>query len=36
VEHVFLFPANTLDGAYKMPEAEIEAIRRVIRPHVGG
>jgi 5,10-methylenetetrahydromethanopterin reductase len=36
VEHVFLFPAHTVAGAYEMPEAEIEAVRRVIRPRVGG
>jgi 5,10-methylenetetrahydromethanopterin reductase len=36
VEQVFLFPAHTVDGAYEMPEAEIEAVRRVIRPRVGG
>src|SRR5262249_35300189 len=32
VEHVFLFPAHTHSGAYEMPEREIEAFRRVIRP----
>jgi 5,10-methylenetetrahydromethanopterin reductase len=36
VEHVFLFPAHTLAGGYDMPEREIEAFRRVIRPRVGG
>ena len=35
VEHVFLFPAHTVAGAYEMPEREIEAFRRVIRPRVG-
>jgi hypothetical protein len=35
VERVFLFPAHTVEGAYEMPEAEIEAVRRVIRPRVG-
>lgn len=35
VEHVFLFPAHTLDGGYDMPEREVEAVRRVIRPRVG-
>jgi 5,10-methylenetetrahydromethanopterin reductase len=35
VEHVFLFPAHTLDGGYDMPERELEAVRRVIRPRVG-
>lgn len=36
VEHVFLFPAHTVDGAYEIPDAEIEAVRRVIRPRLGG
>jgi 5,10-methylenetetrahydromethanopterin reductase len=36
VEHIFLFPAHTLAGAYEMPEREIEAFRRVIRPRLGG
>jgi 5,10-methylenetetrahydromethanopterin reductase len=36
VERVFLFPAHTVEGTYEMPEAEIEAVRRVIRPRVGG
>ena len=35
VEHVFLFPAHTVAGAYEMPESEIEAFRRVIRPRLG-
>jgi 5,10-methylenetetrahydromethanopterin reductase len=35
VEHVFLFPAHTLDGGYDMPEREVEAFGRVIRPRVG-
>ena len=35
VEHVFLFPAHTVDGAADMPETEIEAVRRIIRPRVG-
>jgi len=34
VEHVFLFPAHTLAGGYDMPEREIEAFRRVIRPRL--
>jgi 5,10-methylenetetrahydromethanopterin reductase len=34
VEHVFLFPAHTRDGSYEMPAAEVEAVRRVIRPRV--
>jgi len=36
VERVFLFPAHTVAGAYDMPEAEVQAVRRVIRPRVGG
>lgn len=32
VEHVFLFPAHTLEGGYDMPEREVEAFARVIRP----
>ena len=31
VEHVFLFPAHTLEGGYEMPRREIEAFRRIIR-----
>jgi 5,10-methylenetetrahydromethanopterin reductase len=34
VEHVFLFPAHTFAGGYDMPEREIEAFRRVIRPRL--
>lgn len=34
VEHVFLFPAHTLDGGYDMPEREVEAFARVIRPRL--
>jgi 5,10-methylenetetrahydromethanopterin reductase len=34
VEHVFLFPAHTLEGGYDMPEGEMEAVRRIIRPRV--
>jgi 5,10-methylenetetrahydromethanopterin reductase len=34
VEHAFLFPAHTLAGGYDMPEGEIEAFRRVIRPRL--
>ena len=36
VEHVFLFPAHDLAGGYDMPEAEVEAFARVIRPRLGG
>jgi 5,10-methylenetetrahydromethanopterin reductase len=34
VKHVFLFPAHDLAGGYKMPEAEVEAFERVIRPRL--
>jgi 5,10-methylenetetrahydromethanopterin reductase len=36
VEHVFLFPAHDLAGGYNMPEAEVEAFERIIRPRLGG
>jgi 5,10-methylenetetrahydromethanopterin reductase len=36
VEEVFLFPAHDLAGGYEMPEAEVEAFERVIRPRLGG
>jgi len=36
VEHVFLFPAHTLAGGYEMPEGEVEAFARVIRPGLPG
>jgi 5,10-methylenetetrahydromethanopterin reductase len=36
VEHVYLFPAHTLADGYDMPEREIEAFRRVIRPRLSG
>lgn len=32
VEHVFLFPAHTLEGGYDLPVAEIDAFRRVVLP----
>jgi 5,10-methylenetetrahydromethanopterin reductase len=35
IEHVFLFPAHTLDGGYEMPEAEVEAFARVIGRGLG-
>jgi 5,10-methylenetetrahydromethanopterin reductase len=35
VEHVFFFPAHTLEGGYDMPLAEIDAIREVIAARVG-
>jgi 5,10-methylenetetrahydromethanopterin reductase len=36
VEHVFLFPAHDLERGYDMPEAEVQAFERVIRPRLGG
>src|SRR3990172_7064966 len=36
VEHVFLFPAHTLEGGYDMPVREVEAFARIIRPRVPG
>ncbi len=36
VEDVFLFPAHDLAGGYDMPELEVEAFERVIRPRIGG
>jgi 5,10-methylenetetrahydromethanopterin reductase len=36
VEHVFLFPAHDLAQGYDMPEAELEAFERVIRPRLEG
>jgi 5,10-methylenetetrahydromethanopterin reductase len=36
IENVFLFPAHDLAGGYTMPEAELQAIERVIRPRLGG
>jgi 5,10-methylenetetrahydromethanopterin reductase len=36
VEHVFLFPAHDLAGGYDMPEAELQAFAKVIRPRLGG
>jgi 5,10-methylenetetrahydromethanopterin reductase len=34
VEHVFLFPAHTLEGGYHMPVREVEAFAHVIRPRL--
>ena len=34
VEHVFLFPAHTLEGGYDMPVREVEAFARIIRPRL--
>jgi 5,10-methylenetetrahydromethanopterin reductase len=36
VESVFLFPAHDLAGGYDMPEAELQAFAKVIRPRLGG
>jgi len=36
VTDVFLFPAHDLAGGYNMPEAEIAAFERVIRPRISG
>jgi 5,10-methylenetetrahydromethanopterin reductase len=36
VDNVFLFPAHDLAGGYTMPELEIDAFQRVIRPRLGG
>jgi 5,10-methylenetetrahydromethanopterin reductase len=36
VEHVFLFPAHDLARGYEMPEAEVQAFARVIRPRLEG
>jgi len=36
VEHVFLFPAHDLERGYDMPETEVEAFERVIRPRLAG
>jgi len=35
VEEVFLFPAHDLAGGYEMPETEMEAFERIIRPRLG-
>lgn len=32
IDDVFFFPAHNLAGGYQMPEAEIEAFERIIRP----
>lgn len=36
IAEVFLFPAHDLAGGYNMPEAEVDAFERVIRPRLGG
>lgn len=35
VGDVFLFPTHDLAGGYTMPEAEVDAFQRVIRPRLG-
>jgi len=35
VDDVFLFPTHDLAGGYVMPEAEVDAFQRVIRPRLG-
>jgi 5,10-methylenetetrahydromethanopterin reductase len=35
IQEVFLFPAHDLAGGYEMPEAELQAFERVIRPRLG-
>ncbi len=35
VNDVFLFPAHDLPGGYTMPEAEVAAFERIIRPRLG-
>jgi hypothetical protein len=34
VDHVFVFPAHTLDSGGDLPVLEVEAFRRIIRPAV--
>jgi 5,10-methylenetetrahydromethanopterin reductase len=34
LDHVFLFPAHTLEGGYDMPVREVETFARVIRPRL--
>jgi 5,10-methylenetetrahydromethanopterin reductase len=36
IEHAFLFPAHDLAGGYDMPEAQLQAFAKVIRPRLGG
>jgi hypothetical protein len=33
---VFLFPAHDLERCYDLPETEVQAFERVIRPRLGG
>jgi hypothetical protein len=34
VDHVFIFPAHTLDGGGDLPVREVDALTRVVRPAV--
>ena len=34
VEHVFFFPAHNLERGYDIPEAEVDAFERIIRPRL--
>ena len=34
IEHVFLFPAHTVDSGYDMPKREVDAFQRVILPRL--
>jgi 5,10-methylenetetrahydromethanopterin reductase len=36
IDDVFLFPAHDLAGGYAMPDAEVAAFERIIRPRLGG
>jgi 5,10-methylenetetrahydromethanopterin reductase len=36
IEDVFLFPAHDLAGGYNMPEAEVDAFDRIMRPRLTG
>ncbi|MBV8392023.1 MAG: LLM class flavin-dependent oxidoreductase [Alphaproteobacteria bacterium] len=36
VDDVFLFPAHDLAGGYAIPEAELAAFEKIIRPRLGG
>lgn len=35
VDHVFLFPSHTVDTAYDLPRADVEAFREIIGPRLG-
>ena len=36
VENVFFFPVHDLERGYELPETEVKAFERVIRPRLGG